>query len=88
MKPEEIRFTYHRVEFNPRIKLKHFLKFNKPRNEKMRSRFLYDAVLWLDDANLVKFTDYVIEFDRHQIWFKDAKFASLFKLTFDGFDKT
>ncbi|MNK87042.1 hypothetical protein D3C87_1069680 [compost metagenome] len=87
-----IKLVYDNPDFNPRIRFRprHCVRIDPSSrvSSLTKLKFFRDAIKWCKDNAGNIDTDWVVDGNHDRVWFREQKSVVLFKLTFDGFDKT
>lgn len=87
-----IKLIYDTPDFNPRVRFSPRFCVRIDPSARVSSltkiKFFRDAVKWCKDNAGTVDKDWVVDGNYDRVWFRDQKVIVLFKLTFDGFDKT
>lgn len=87
-----IKLIYDTPDFNPRVRFSPRFCVRIDPSARVSSltkiKFFRDAVKWCKDNAGTVDKDWVVDGNFDRVWFRDQKVIVLFKLTFDGFDKT
>ncbi len=89
---KSIKLIYDHPDFNPRVRFnpRHCVRIdpNSRVSPLTKLKFFRDATKWCQENAGIADKDWVIETNYERLWFRDKNIIVLFKMTFDGFDKT